>query len=71
MYLNRRDIGIVSRAENNGERKKRTTVDSKLTSRREMGTFTRIGACCKRITEVRTAIGDHLRHLTGICPHLT
>ena len=37
MYLNRRDIGIVSRAENNGERKKRTTVDSKLTSRREMG----------------------------------
>ena len=37
MYLNRRDIGIVSRAENNGERKKRTTVDSKLTSRRGMG----------------------------------
>ena len=37
MYLNRRDIGIVSRAENNGKRKKRTTVDSELTSRRGMG----------------------------------
>ena len=54
-----------------GEGRDNYEADSALTSSREMGTFGRIPPCCEGITEVRTAIRDHLRHPAGILPNLT
>lgn len=69
---NRRDIGIAAKLRTmGGGRRDNYGVDSALTSSREMGTFARVPPCCEGITEVRTAIEDHLRHPGGIWPDLT